>query len=198
MNDIQGVYCTHKRQGKLVFDIDWHTCLSRSSQNQRCPAIRWSYGRIWDRWWESYGWHCWFSQRSRWRVCHILPEEIMRQTTHILYTWVEYGPNPNLKCACLTQQSNKSCIDVNGRLELSPFAHVPLWIFMFMPHLLLQAKAYCLSCLGTFKQERPHYLDEGVPGVGCLFRVEGFGHSLSVGHEGAVSQAHTQRRRLHL
>lgn len=43
-----------------------------------------------------------------------------------------------------------------------------------------------------------HYLDEGVSAVGRLFRAQGFGDPLSVGHEAAVGQTGGQDRLLHL
>ena len=42
------------------------------------------------------------------------------------------------------------------------------------------------------------YLDEGVPAVGRLIGVEGLGHALSVGQEGALRQALGQPVRFHL
>lgn len=41
---------------------------------------------------------------------------------------------------------------------------------------------------------RLHYLHEGVSAVLGLFRAEGFGHTLSVGHEGTMGQTRGQRR----
>lgn len=39
-----------------------------------------------------------------------------------------------------------------------------------------------------------HYLDKGVSAVRRLLSAEGFGHTLSVGHEGTIGQTPGQRR----